>query len=765
MLQNMVKFLFKTFRGRLILGVAIVHITVMSVFVIELANRQLSIIKYQHTNTATVLAKTIIASSKGWISSMDVAGLQELVEFQSIYPDLEFAAITNCNKQILAHSNKSKRGLYIDNIPTQVIETIITGKNSTVVFEPAFLASVHVGWVVISFGQKQTTHEFNTILIDSVYYIIAAILFGSVTAWFIGQLFTKRLYRIKKTIDNVKQGNWSGRATIQGNDEIATLSKEFDFMLDELEQKNRELYMHRFNLEEIIASRTKQLTSVRDELETIIDNIPGLVYFTDIQNTILTVNKHFAQSYYTDKNILKGKRLTDLLSVSASEDYCSLLNTIIKEKHPRLFIEEISQNILSKKWFSKSIIPVFDNENNVSGILGLSIDITEQKLVEAKLSESEKRYQIIFENSPDPYLIMEIDDGKILDCNKATEKILKRNKESIIGFSPDKFSPQYQQDGKNSSIASRIRISETISSGVNRFEWIHQNSDGINFWVDVSLSVISLNGRSALFVAWRDITEKKNHDAEILQIQKQLKQNENELKRSNVELEQFAFVASHDLRAPLRGIGNIISWLQEDLGPAINDESANHFKMLQSRLQRMNKLLDDLLEFARVGKGYGDGELINVKELVLDISDMQGINDRFTILCEDLPVFTTWRTPFRQVLHNLISNAVKHHDKPTGIIKIAALENEDVYVFSVIDNGPGIPEQFHQRAFELFQTLRPRDEVEGSGMGLAIIKKIIETVQGAVSIHRASPRGTEIRFSWPKSILQLSQPKRIEHVT
>jgi PAS domain S-box-containing protein len=757
MLKKTAIFLFRSFRGRLILGVAIVHITIMSIFVIDLANRQLSFINYQRKISATLLAKTIIASSKGWISSLDVAGLQELVESQTIYPELEFASITNSNKQILAHTDKSKRGLYLENIPFSISESFIESKNSIVVFEPVYMESMHVGWVAIGIGQKQTSKEHFIILRDSLFYIIAAIIIGSLTAWYIGKLFTKRLYRIKTTIDNVKKGYLSERTIIPGEDEIALLSQEFNFMLDELERKNKELYMHKFNLEEIIASRTKQLLSVRDELETIIDNIPGLVYFTDVHHTILTVNKHFAQSYYTDKDTLKGKRLTDLFPISASDNYISLVNDIIREKRPRLFIEEFSQNILSKKWFSKSMIPVFDKENDISGILGLSIDITEQKIVEAKLNETEKRYQIIFEKAPDPYLIMEIDDGKILDCNKATEQILGSSKDKIIGFSSDKFSPPNQPDGKNSAIASRLKISQTVSSGINRFEWVHKNNQGVDFWVDVSLSVITLNDRSALFVAWRDITEKKSHEAEILQIQKQLKQNEQELKRSNTELEQFAFVASHDLRAPLRGIANIISWLHEDLGSIIADESAKHFKMLQGRLSRMNKLLDDLLEFARVGRGYGDGELINVKDLILDIVDMQGISDRFTVHCENLPVFTTWRIPLRQIFHNLISNTVKHHDKGTGTIKVTAIENAEFYLFSFIDDGPGIPEQFHQRAFELFQTLRPRDEVEGSGMGLAIIKKIVETVKGTVSIHLVTPRGTEIRFSWPKTITTFSQ--------
>jgi signal transduction histidine kinase len=168
----------------------------------------------------------------------------------------------------------------------------------------------------------------------------------------------------------------------------------------------------------------------------------------------------------------------------------------------------------------------------------------------------------------------------------------------------------------------------------------------------------------------------------------------------------------------------------------------------------MEALLDALLEYSRAGRVAADVTEVDRAAIVHGIADSLGLADRFTISLGDLPRLTTARTPFEQVLRNLIGNAVKHHDKDSGRIAISAMQGDDAVEFSVADDGPGIPEQFRDKVFGMFQTLKPRDEVEGSGMGLALVKKIVEHYGGSVAIHAAQPRGTEVRFTWPLKIAE-----------
>lgn len=234
------------------------------------------------------------------------------------------------------------------------------------------------------------------------------------------------------------------------------------------------------------------------------------------------------------------------------------------------------------------------------------------------------------------------------------------------------------------------------------------------------------------------------------------------LERSNQELDAFAYAASHDLKAPLRVIENASKWLEEDLEPHLTPETREHMSLLRSRVRRMDQLLDDLLEYSRIGRETGTSavETIDAAVLVENILTILAPPDGFTVEVDrSLAAIKVTRMPLEEILINLISNAIKHHDKKAGRIEIFVDDLGTHYRFSVRDDGPGIPAQFHGQIFKMFQTLKPRDKVEGSGMGLALARKHVEIAGGEMKLESAPGRGSTFSFTWPKTNMRnLSNP-------
>jgi signal transduction histidine kinase len=225
------------------------------------------------------------------------------------------------------------------------------------------------------------------------------------------------------------------------------------------------------------------------------------------------------------------------------------------------------------------------------------------------------------------------------------------------------------------------------------------------------------------------------------------------LTRINRELDQFAYVASHDLKAPLRGISSLAQWIEDDLGEKLSPENRKHLALLRSRIQRMDALIDGLLLYSRAGRVRNREELVDVRQLSSEVIEMLSPPPEAVIeLSAGLPVFETEKLPLQQVLLNLVANAIKHSGRRDTSVRIAAREHGEFFEFTVQDNGAGIPRQFQNRVWEIFQTLQPRDKVEGAGIGLALVKKNVEARGGRAWLESTESEGTIVHFLWPKRI-------------
>lgn len=230
-----------------------------------------------------------------------------------------------------------------------------------------------------------------------------------------------------------------------------------------------------------------------------------------------------------------------------------------------------------------------------------------------------------------------------------------------------------------------------------------------------------------------------------------------DLARSNQDLDEFAYVASHDLKAPLRGISQLSHWMAEDIEDGKFDDIPKILQMVSGRVKRLEALLNDLLEYSRVNRHKSTLTRLDSKHLIEDLYPLYAPVSGFKLTIEGtFPVFETQKSPFEQVMRNLLNNAFKHHHKSEGNIYVRCEEQDLFYVFMVKDDGPGIDKDHFEEIFKMFKTLKSRDEVEGSGMGLALIKKIVEHHNGQIYLESTLGEGTAFYFTWPKTILDFS---------
>jgi signal transduction histidine kinase len=239
-------------------------------------------------------------------------------------------------------------------------------------------------------------------------------------------------------------------------------------------------------------------------------------------------------------------------------------------------------------------------------------------------------------------------------------------------------------------------------------------------------------------------------EAERRAHEQELELQHRELERSNADLEEFAYAASHDLQAPLRAIANLAQWIDDDVRAQASAETLENLELLKGRAARLQMLIRGLLAYARMGRTVLEAEDLDVAAVVRDVVSILERRPNFVIACEgEMHVIRTYRAPFELVMKNLISNAMQHHDRAEGRVSVSMRLLGELAEFRVSDDGPGIEKRFHERIFVIFNTLRGHDDLESSGIGLAMVKKAVTNNGGRIWVESAPPiRGTTFVFTW-----------------
>ena len=367
-------------------------------------------------------------------------------------------------------------------------------------------------------------------------------------------------------------------------------------------------------------------------------------------------------------------------------------------------------------------------------------DISEEHAAQEQLKKKNALLKIAVDASSVGFVIHNL-EGALIEVNDAFCHWIGYAREELLSMKLYDLLAPAEHD---SSIGDFERLAKGDTESIHRdIVFIHKS--GKTIWGKLSSSNFqTVNHSDELFVNQIiDIGKERLLTSE-------LQEKNTALEKSNADLDQFAYVASHDLKSPLNAIKKIALWLEEDCGEILPVDSREHLSLLVSRTDRMAKLLDDLLAYSRVGSYQYQQETISLKTVVTGIFEMLNDSGRFAVTCDDYNLCIP-RVPFELVLRNLLSNAIKHHDKPEGKISVTLEVQGENYRVCVNDNGPGIPVDMHEKVLEMFQTLKPRDQVEGSGMGLALVKKVVEHYGGSLQHEISVWGGTSAVFMWPTS--------------
>jgi PAS domain S-box-containing protein len=418
----------------------------------------------------------------------------------------------------------------------------------------------------------------------------------------------------------------------------------------------------------------------------------------------------------------------------------------------------------------------------------------QQRGTQDEVRQSEQSFELLVRSVKDYAIFMLDPEGRIVSWNEGAARIKGYSANEIIGQSFAEFYPREAVE------AGFPQYELDVAQREGRFEdegW-RLRKDGSRFWANVVITAVyGANGQLVGFAkVTRDLTERREAEKqarrlageqaaraeaarrseELAQLNARLRQQADELQTALAvakaardaaeraaadareayrELDRFAYVASHDLKAPLRGIANLAQWLQDDLGEQLPGDSGKHLELLQSRARRMDALIDGILTYSRAGRRLTAPESVETGGLVRDVIELLAPPAEVTIKMPDqFPTIEAERVPLQQVFMNLIGNAVKYScaARPDAAIHLAWRDVGDGVEFMIKDNGPGIAPEYHDRIWGIFQTLAARDQVEGTGIGLSVVKKIVESRGGSVSLESAPNEGATFRFIWPKTL-------------
>lgn len=486
--------------------------------------------------------------------------------------------------------------------------------------------------------------------------------------------------------------------------------------------------------------RREELIHQKEETQFLLDAIPNLVILKDHKARVIRMNQAAADSAGIKLREAIGKQVEDIFPNEADlirERDDSVLN---KGQARLNEIERIHIPNRGQKTLLTDRYPIKDPDQNVMGLLTVRTDVTYLKETEEALRISEQRLRLALSGANVGLWDWDFRTGLVFTSPELSAQLGRENafdsyEEFIELLHPDDREPTDR--AVNDYLENRradYDVEFRLRHRSGDYRWLH--SIGRAYRDD--------DGKPMRMIGIHiDITERKQTSAD-------LERYTEELERSNAELDQFAYVASHDLRSPLRGIKNLSKWIEEDSQGQLKPNVEEHLTKLKEQVELMDRMLVDLLDYSRASRATPRPETFTSDELMREVLGMATLPDGFEVRTEVGECgLHTGRSPLQRVLLNLLTNAAFHHDRAAGTITVSMeREREHWAHFRVADDGPGIEPRQHDAAFQMFHR-GVNAKGEGSGMGLAIVKRLVNARGGEIWIESDGDRGTAIHFTWP----------------
>ncbi len=504
-----------------------------------------------------------------------------------------------------------------------------------------------------------------------------------------------------------------------------------------LEEKSRELY----SLTQELKAANEKLEDLVDvkktELQGVFDNLVDAYVLMDISGNVMKMNhaaiKLFGYDIVEERlNVVKLIYKEDYQYAMASFQKL-ITNGSFTDYKARVYTKH---NGVRTVHINASIIK--DKNEKMIGAQGIVRDITEQLKQQQIFEEQKAQLSVIVENSSLGIALTQF--GKIVQTNKAFQNLLEYNKEELLQLEVKDISIK-EEYAESANHMEKLNDGLVDNFSVNK-RYVRKN--GSEFWAKTNVAAVrNVDGGVKYQVALiEDITEQ-------LKFEKQREALVKDLEKSNKELNDYAHIVSHDLKSPLRSMNALITWLKEDYADVLDSGANDSLNMLLNKVDKMDHLIDGILKYSSIGQSEESKHNIKLQEVVSDIIDVIHIPDHIKVtITSKLPKIKGDRFRLQQLFQNLIGNAVKYNNKKNGEVNISCKEDGNFWSFSIQDNGPGIPKKYHNKIFQIFQTLD--STIESTGIGLSIVKKIIDLYDGNIWVESQENIGTTFYFTLKK---------------
>jgi PAS domain S-box-containing protein len=501
----------------------------------------------------------------------------------------------------------------------------------------------------------------------------------------------------------------------------------------------------RVDLECMVEERKAALSKEKVLADTIIESLPGIFYLFDDRGRFLRWNRNFETvSQYSPEEIAEMTPL-DFFDDAGKRIIADRIGRVFAEGASTAEADFVSKDGTRRPHFFTGRRALVDDR---VCLVGMAVDVTERRRAEEELQRSRtaQLFGALLESAPDA-MVASNNRGEIVFVNSQCERLFDYHREELLGRTVGQLLSEEVREIPHQPGAPR-HTATVETDGVRR--------DGSSVPVEVKLSPLETGEGPLIISAIRDVTERRRAEEEIrrlnVNLERRVAERTRELAQSNADLEQFAYVTSHDLQEPLRAVASYSQLLMRRYSDRLDGDALRFIERSVAAVGRMQALIRDLLQYARLGTRphlFAQTDCETVLNEVLEDLQASIAETGAQVTHDPLPSLPADRSRFRQLLQNLIGNAIKFRGSNPPQVHVAARREGDNWLFRVRDNGIGIEQEYSERVFVIFQRLHSRRAYAGTGVGLAVCKRIVEQHGGRIWIEPSPRTGTTVCFNLP----------------